>query len=106
VLKKKEIKSLDNDLLFAKFINLQKEFSVLYPEAVINFNFDKNFYKKDDPSHIKKIKNFIDKTEDFLIVIQELRSRNYTISDITDLELSKFDNGILFKSFIGKLDVD
>lgn len=106
MLKKKEIKNLDNDLLIAKFINLQNDFSTLYPEAVINFNFDKNFYKKDDLSHIKKIKTFIDITEDFLVVIQELRSRNYSVSDITDMEFAKFDSGILFKSFLGKVDVD
>jgi hypothetical protein len=39
-------------------------------------------------------------------VIQELRSRNYSVSDITDMEFAKFDSGILFKSFLGKVDVD
>lgn len=100
-MKKKDIRKESNEFLIHRIAQLEMLFSEMFRTSVIDFNFsNESFYKKFDTDNVKKIKNFVAILDDFLTIIQELRSRDFSLIEIADMESVQ---GFLQRSFSEKL---
>lgn len=85
-MKKKQIKNYDIHELIKHFSIVEKKFAQHFPNASIDFGFSKLPFKKYDTEHMKKIKLFSALLDEFTLVIQEFRSRGFSLIQISDYE--------------------
>lgn len=76
-MKRKELKMLDNNELFEQFKWVASK-CVIQPFEALEF-------KKNDKKNIDKIVEYKTNIEDYITIIRELKSRNYTLQEIMEI---------------------
>lgn len=99
---KKQVKNYDILYLIQQLREVENRLKSEYPDVNIEFDFEGQYYKKYDIDNFRKMKNLHALIGIFLTLVQEFRSRGYSIVDISDFENGEQNVQILKKSFSKK----
>ena len=102
-LKKKQVKTFDIQYLIKELRSIEQEIYEKFPFSHIDFNIGDAYLKKYDIESFAKMKDFVTLLQNLLTVIQEFRSRGFSLVDISDFENNPmYVNRILQYSFVEK----
>lgn len=95
-LNKKSIRFYDIHNLIDALNDTQKLIHDMFPDKLLDFNFI-GYFKKQDTDKMRNIKEFIILFDNLFVIIQEFRSRGYSLLEVSDFENS--NDYLLRKSF-------
>ena len=101
-LKKKQFKAHNVNDLIRALRDTESLFKDKFPNAHLDFNLINMFYKKFDTQSYRKMKEFSIILNQFLTIVQEFRSRGFSLIDIGDFENGTHSYRIIQNSFLEK----
>lgn len=103
-MQKKYMKSYNMQSLIKLLNHTQETLIREFPDTTVNFNFDKKYYKKHDSKNFRKQKRLIQLLQELSLIVQEFRSRGFSLIQIADLETDNHSK-ILQSSFREEVEI-